>query len=170
MTMDAGEDTILLDVSSKLAIDGSKSYVDSGETFEYIISYTVPKLQPDQGKSYSGGFIQIQLPEYVEFVTYENNGETVYDIKGDDYSRTEYNEQTHTYYIYLKEQLTIGKATELTIRLKTDNLITPDGAQLKFRGNSFNVSYLSASGTREQAIKELNEVSTTVRAIRLGDQ
>ncbi len=160
---------INIDVTSRLLIDGNKSYVLAGEDFQLQIQYSVPKLGADQGTEYSGAYIQFSLPLYVKLKTtgVDSEGKPVYSIDGKEYSRIDDSQADKgIYYIHLAEGGTLEtqQTNTLNIGLTTENLVTPDSRELNFNSFRFNVSYLTENNDKKNVELPVPGSATVVKA------
>lgn len=152
-----------LDVTATLNIDGGKTTVQAGETFQLQIQYSVPELGADQGNAFSGGQIQFYLPSYLQ-VDQTEAGE--YRIEGQEVTNIMYTELAGLYTVELNngESLTSNSTNTVTVTLVTDNLLTPDNTELVLDGFSFHVSYRDSTNVVTQQTIPVPTTSTTVEA------
>lgn len=98
----------------------------SGQSFDYIIGYTVPPIQGEG--SYSAISIQVELPEYLSVVPDPESNFNGLSITGQDVKSAYMRERMLT--INLNQTLTTGEAKTVTIKLQTDNFKWKDGSKI----------------------------------------
>ena len=120
------------DTSSSFVIEGSVNTVQnlsasvlSGESFDYIIGYTVPPIQ--DGDSYSAAAIQIELPEHLSVVPDADNFNQL-SVNGQDVKSSYMLERTLV--IKLDQSLMTGEPKTVTIKFQTDNFKWKNGSEI----------------------------------------
>lgn len=163
MTFDAGNsEGASVDASAELIINNNDPSVESGENFQYRISYNVSPPGTGMGSNYTGASISLTLPEYVELVTNEDTGEYV--ISGVEYDSCDYFALSRTLIINLKTPLGLSQTNTLTVSLTTKNQQTPNNAELKFDHVSMSVDYMDSGNQTLTSTVNIPEVSTRVTA------
>ncbi len=118
--------------SSSFVIEGSVNKVQnltasilSGESFDYIIGYTVPPIQGEG--SYSAVTIQVELPEHLSVVP-DPDGINQLSITGQDVKSVYMRDRTLV--INLHQTLQTGEAKTVTIKFQTDNFKWKNGSKI----------------------------------------
>ena len=138
MTMDAGDGesktSVIWNYSTYINKEGTTSEeIQSGETFDYVISYNVPPLE--DGSNYQSMQISLTLTQEQRdrlSVVAANPGEGTdgYMITGSDVSRVIVRDGTID--IILNTSLDTGTAGTVTIKFKTDNMEWENGSTIHF--------------------------------------
>ena len=163
MTFDAGNsEGASVDASAELIINNNDPSVESGENFQYRISYNVSPPGTGMGSNYTGASISLTLPEYVEPVTNEDTGKYV--ISGVEYKDYDYYPLSRTLIINLNTPLRLSNTNTITVSLTTKNQQTPNDAELKFDHVSMSVDYMDSNNQTQRSTVTVPEVSTRVTA------